>query len=203
MSHSAALPSIHQLRKNTQWLELSLFVISRKNPMQYITWMNFYFMANTLKVAVKALENGHFWVHKNMHFPKDWTITSALQLPLQFYTCKATSQKFAAPTNNSRFALMGAGEMFIHKKRGCLLKITLKCCKSQFSNVLEQQCHLQYSFSYSWGKDKIFKLLRSLHPSAALMKFPITIVKSWTKLPWRTFSFKSFPRTEVIVPATH
>lgn len=128
MSHSAALSPIHQLRKNTQWLELSLLKISRKYPMQYITWMNNYFMANTLKVAVRALENDHFWVHKNMHFPKDQIITSALQLPLQFYTCKATSQKFASSTNKARFALTGAGEKFVHRKGARLLKNTLKCC---------------------------------------------------------------------------
>lgn len=127
MSHSrsAMLPAIHQLRKNTQWLEYFLFIISRKYPMQYITWMNIYIMGNTLKV-----ENGHFWVHKNMHFPKDWTLSSALQLPLQFYTCRATCQKSAisSSTNKSSFALIGAGEMFILKKWGCLLKNTLKCC---------------------------------------------------------------------------
>ena len=36
-SHSAALPPVCQLKKNTQGLELSFLIIPRKYLMQYIT----------------------------------------------------------------------------------------------------------------------------------------------------------------------
>lgn len=133
---------------------------------------------------------------KKMHFPKDWTLTSTLQLPLQLYTCGATCPKSAitSSTNKSRFALIGAGGMFILKKWGWWLKNTLKYFNNSIlQDFLEQQCHLQYSFLYSRGKNMLFQCLWLLSPSPALMKLSFTILRASGSSPWECFPSRIYP----------